>query len=96
VDTIYRIYGDVADRMHTYNESHAPRFVTGDVVELDETKIKWKEGNLEGESVLGAVDRKYEKCWLTVIEDRSNRSMEGPIRSVVLRGAMAMTDALAT
>lgn len=82
--------------MHTYNESHAPKFINGDIVELDETKIKWKDGNLEGEWVLGAVDREYYKCWLTVIEDRSNRSMEGPIRSVVMRGAIAMTDALNT
>src|SRR6202040_156068 len=66
--TIYKIYGAITDRMHAYNESHSPKFITGDIVKLDETKIKWRKGHLHGEWVLGAVNREYNKCWLTVIE----------------------------
>lgn len=96
IDTVYRIYHDLAERMHRYNEHHAPKFINGDIVEMDETKIKWKDGELEGEWVIGAVDRDYQTCWLTVIEDRSTAAMEGPIRSVVKNGSIVMTDALNT
>jgi len=82
--------------MHEYNEHNAAKFINGDIVEMDETKIKWKDGNLEGEWVLGAVDRDYQVCWLTVIEERTTAAMEGPIRSVVKSGAIVMTDALNT
>jgi hypothetical protein len=82
--------------MHQYNEQNTPVFGNGDIVEMDETYIKWKEGHLEGNWVLGCVNRDWTRCWMTVLEERTTGKMEGPIRSVVKEGAIAMTDALST
>jgi len=95
-EVVYKIYGELTDGMHKHNEANPTIFINGDIVEIDETKMEWKDGEIKGDWILGMVDREYRKCWLTVIEDRTTASMEGPIRAVVKRGAIVMTDALAT
>lgn len=93
-DTVKSIYADIGDKMHRYNESQRVDFSVRDIIEMDETYIKWKEGKLEGNWVLGAVNRDYTKCWLVVIEDRTTANMEGLIRSVAKPRSIVMTDAL--
>jgi hypothetical protein len=81
--------------MHHYVESNPPSFSNGDVVEMDETCMKWQDGDLKGTWIIGAVDRAWTKCWMRVLSERKVGEMDGLIRSVVRSDAVIMTDALA-
>lgn len=93
--TVRRIYSDLADKMHSFVQSHPPIWINGDIVEMDETKMKWSDGITKGEWVLGAINRETGECWLEVLEDRKTARMEPLIKRVVKPLTIVMTDALA-
>ena len=66
-----------------------------DIIEMDETKMKWRDGELMGEWILGAVNRETGECWLEVIEDRKTAQLEPLFNRVVKPLTIVMTDALA-
>lgn len=75
-------------------EEHPPLFIDGDIVEIDEKKLKWKDGEIEGNWVMGFVNRDQTLCFMTCIQNRTRGSMEGWIKRVVNVGTLVMTDAL--
>jgi len=95
VDTVERIYGYFGDKMHVFNQANPPKWLNGDIIEIDETNIKWKDGSIEGDWVLGATNRETRECWLDVIQERTTGQMEPLIRRVAKEGTIVMSDALA-
>ena len=93
---IRRIYADLTERMHHFNQHHTPHFTNGDIVEMDETMMEWSEGDLRGHWVICAISRETGQCWLEVLEERTKASMQPLINRVIKAGTIVITDALSS
>lgn len=104
--TIHGIYLAIVEKVSEFCYTHFPNFNSEDIIEVDETKIKWAILNIpsyvhtidqkEGDWVIGIRARDSTRVWLQPVVNRSESELIPVIRELIPDTSFIVTDALST
>lgn len=104
--TIHKIYLAIAEKVSNFMYQNFPNFSSEDIIEVDETKEKWRLPNIptyittidqnEGDWVIGIRARQSTKVWVQPVVNRTEQSLISVIRQLVPETSFIVTDALPT